>query len=186
LAKKITYTHDELVVMIKNRNQQAFAYLYDNYSKAIFGIIHSIVTNTEEAEDVLQNTFIKIWNNFDSYDSTKGRLYTWMINIARNMAIDCTRSKHEKNKNKIQDSTDDVYVINNTYADANNTDAIGLKEVVSSLKDDYKLMIQLAYYKGYTQDEIAKELNMPLGTVKTKVRKALLQLRELSKEKIQA
>ncbi|MBC7411122.1 MAG: sigma-70 family RNA polymerase sigma factor [Bacteroidia bacterium] len=172
--------------MIKNRNQQAFAYLYDNYSRAIFGIINNIVTCTEEAEDVLQNTFVKIWNNFESYDSTKGRLYTWMINIARNMAIDCTRSKHEKNKSKIQDSIDDVYVINNTYADTNGTDAIGLKAVVDSLKDDYKLMIQLAYYKGYTQDEISKELNIPLGTVKTRVRNALLKLRELSKEKIQA
>ncbi|MBC7412822.1 MAG: sigma-70 family RNA polymerase sigma factor, partial [Bacteroidia bacterium] len=121
MKKTLAYTHDELVDMIKNRNQQAFAYLYDNYSRAIFGIINNIVTSTEEAEDVLQNTFVKIWNNFESYDSTKGRLYTWMINIARNMAIDCTRSKHEKNKSKIQDSIDDVYVINNTYADTNGT-----------------------------------------------------------------
>ncbi len=183
MANKKTYTHDELVVMIKNRNQQAFAYLYDNYSKAIFGVIHNIVANTEEAEDVLQNTFVKIWNNFDSYDTTKGRLYTWMLNIARNMAIDCTRSKYEKNKHKIQNSTDDVYVLNNVYADVNTTDTIGLKAVVNNLKEDYKTIIQLAYYKGYTQAEIAEELNIPLGTVKTKVRNALLKLRELSKEK---
>jgi RNA polymerase sigma-70 factor, ECF subfamily len=183
LPKTTTYTHDELVDMIKNRNQQAFGYLYDNYSKALFGIINNIIPSTEEAEDILQNTFIKIWTNFDSYDSAKGRLYTWMINIARNMAIDCTRSKAEKNKHKIQDLTNDVYVLNTTYADNDRTDTIGLKEVVNSLKDDHQLMIQMAYYKGYTQDEIAKELNIPLGTVKTKVRQALLKLRELSKEK---
>ena len=184
LAPKQTYHQDELIVLIKERNQKAFAYLYDNYSKALFGVINNIVNNQEESEDVLQNTFLKIWNNFDSYDASKGRLYTWMLNISRNMAIDCTRSKHEKIKNKIQEPSDAVYHKNNLFIEDNSHESIGLKVMVDGLKDDQREIIDLAYYQGYTQDEISKRLNLPLGTVKTKVRQALLCLRELTKEEI--
>jgi RNA polymerase sigma factor (sigma-70 family) len=184
LATKQTYHQDELIVLIKERNQKAFAYLFDNYSKALFGVINNIVNNQEESEDVLQNSFLKIWNNFDSYDASKGRLYTWMLNISRNMAIDCTRSKHEKIKNKIQEPTDAVYHKNKLFVEDNSHESIGLKEMVGGLKEDQREIIDLAYYQGYTQDEISKKLNLPLGTVKTKVRQALLTLRELTKEEI--
>lgn len=184
MANKLTYHQDELIILIRERNQKAFAYLYDNYSKALFGVINSIVNNQEESEDVLQNTFIKIWNNFDSYDASKGRLYTWMLNIGRNMAIDSTRSKHEKVKNKIQEPTDAVYHKHNLFVEDNRHESIGLKVMVDGLKDDQREIIDLAYYQGYTQDEISKKLNLPLGTVKTKVRQALLSLREITKEEI--
>lgn len=184
MAAKQTYHQDELIVLIRERDQKAFAYLYDNYSKALFGVINNIVNNQEESEDVLQNTFIKIWNNFDSYDASKGRLYTWMLNISRNMAIDCTRSKHEKIKNKIQEPTDAVYHKHNLFVEDVSHESIGLKVMVDGLKEDYREIIDLAYYQGYTQDEISKKLNLPLGTVKTKVRQALLSLRELTKEEI--
>ena len=184
LKIKQTYHQDELITLIRDRNQKAFAYLYDNYSKALFGVIDSIIKNQEESEDVLQNTFLKIWNNFDSYDASKGRLYTWMLNVARNLAIDSTRSKHEKIKNKIQEPSDSVYHKNNLYIEDKTHETIGLKKIVSSLKEDHIEIIELAYYQGYTQDEISKILNIPLGTVKTKVRQALTTLRHLAKEKI--
>jgi RNA polymerase sigma factor (sigma-70 family) len=184
LALKQTYHQDELIVLIRERNQKAFAYLYDNYSKALFGVINNIVNDLEESEDVLQNTFLKIWNNFDSYDASKGRLYTWMLNIGRNMAIDSTRSKHEKIKNKIQEPTDSVYHKNNLFVEDKTHESIGLKMIVDNLKDDQREIIELAYYQGYTQDEISKKLNLPLGTVKTKVRQALLTLREMTKDEI--
>lgn len=184
MALKQTYHQDELIVLIRERNQKAFAYLYDNYSKALFGVINNIVNDQEESEDVLQNTFLKIWNNFDSYDAEKGRLYTWMLNIGRNMAIDCTRSKHEKIKSKIQEPTDSVYHKNNLFVENKSHESIGLKTIVDSLKEDQREIIELAYYQGYTQDEISKKLNLPLGTVKTKVRQALLILRELTKDEI--
>ncbi|MBI3519837.1 MAG: sigma-70 family RNA polymerase sigma factor [Bacteroidetes bacterium] len=167
---------------MRERDQKAFAYLYDNYSQALFGIIDSIVNNQEESEDVLQNTFLKIWNNFDSYDTDKGRLYTWMLNIARNMAIDSTRSKHEKIKNKIQEPSDSVYHKNNLFVEDHTHETIGIKTMVDNLKDDQREIIDLAYYQGYTQDEISKKLNLPLGTVKTKVRQALLTLRNQTNE----
>ena len=184
MATKQTYHQDELIILIRERNQKAFAYLYDNYSQALFGVIDSIINNQEESEDVLQNTFLKIWNNFDSYDTSKGRLYTWMLNIARNLAIDSTRSKHEKIKNKIQEATDFVYYKNNLYIDDMSHETIGLKKIVDNLKDSHREIIDLSYYQGYTQEEISKKLNIPLGTVKTNVRQALLILRSLVKEEI--
>ena len=95
------YTEDELVLLLKNKEQHAFNYLYDNYSPALYGIIYKMVENKELAEDILQDTFIKIWNNFSNYDSIKGRLFTWMLNITRNLTIDSLRSKDFKKQNKI-------------------------------------------------------------------------------------
>jgi RNA polymerase sigma-70 factor (ECF subfamily) len=183
LREKIVYNHDDLVILIKNRDQKAFAYLYDNYAKAIFGVIHSIIEDVEESEDILQKTFLKIWDNFDSYDTSKGRLYTWMLNISRNMSIDYKRSKH--NKNKIQNTNQNVYTLNNLTTEEDSLDTIGLKKVVGKLKSEHLILIELAYYKGYTQEEISKELDIPIGTVKTRMRKALLILRGQLKEKTQ-
>lgn len=183
LAPKQTYTQDELIILINERNQKAFSYLYDNYSQALFGVINSIVNDVEESEDVLQKTFLKIWNNFASYDTAKGRLYTWMLNIARNLAIDTTRSKHEKIKTKIHSTSDNVYKFEKDLAvDDNAHDMIGLKTILGGLKEEHKVIIDLAYFEGYTQEEISKKLDMPLGTVKTKVRQAILVLRELTKK----
>ena len=181
LKQKIQYSHDELVASIKTRDQKAFAFLYDNYAKAIFGVIHFIVEDIEESEDILQKTFMKIWDNFDMYDTSKGRLYTWILNIARNIAIDYKRSKSNKNKN--QNIDQNVYTLNNIPAEDDSLDTIGLKKVVDKLKPDQLILIELAYYKGYTQDEISKELDIPIGTVKTRIRKALLILREQLQEK---
>ena len=147
-------------------------------------VINNITNDREESEDVLQNVFVKIWNNFASYDELKGRLYTWMLNIARNMAIDSTRSKHEKIKNKIQETSDSVYHKNNLYTENSSHENIGLQNIINNLKDDQQQIIDLAYFQGYTQEEISQKLNMPLGTVKTKVRQAIITLRELTKNEI--
>ncbi len=176
------YEHDDLVTAILNKDQKAFAYLYDNYSKALFGIIFAIVQDTEESEDILQKTFYKIWDNFESYNSSKGRLYTWMLNISRNMAIDYKRSKFSKNQN--QNIETNVYVLNTVSTETTSLETIGLKKVVDRLKPEQLILIEMAYYKGYTQDEISKELDIPIGTIKTRLRKALLILRGELKESI--
>lgn len=147
-------------------------------------MINNIINDQEESEDVLQNVFVKIWNNFPSYDEQKGRLYTWMLNIARNLAIDSTRSKHEKIKNKIQETTDSVYHKNNLFEQNNSHETIGLQNIINNLKEDQKQIIDLAYFQGYTQEEISQKLSLPLGTVKTKVRQAIITLRELTKNEM--
>jgi RNA polymerase sigma factor (sigma-70 family) len=107
-----------------------------------------------------------------------------MLNIARNMAIDSTRSKHEKVKNKIQEATDTVYHRNNMFAENQAHENIGLQTIIAGLKEDQQQIIDLAYFQGYTQEEISQKLNIPLGTVKTKVRQAIITLRELTKKEI--
>jgi RNA polymerase sigma-70 factor, ECF subfamily len=179
LAEKTHYTEDELVSLIQQGDQKAFSYLYDNYSRALFSIILRIVPGETEAEDVLQSVFLKIWNNISSYSKEKGRLYTWMLNIARNTAIDFSRSKENKTQQKNKSSDNSIHAINKEYQVNVSYDAIGLKAVLTQLKTEHQEIIDLAYYQGYTQEEIAKEMNLPLGTVKTKVRQAISKLRNL-------
>lgn len=163
------------------KKTEAFTYLYDNYSAALFGVINRIVQSEEIANDVLQESFVKIWNNVGSYDPSKGTLFTWMLNLCRNKAIDETRSKAYKNESQNQNLED--YVINvdrQTHVIAS-VDYIGLKSVVGKLKPAHKELIDKVYFEGYTQEETAKELNIPLGTVKTRLRAAITHLREVLK-----
>lgn len=173
------YTEPELVRLLRQRGQHVFSYLYDNYSGALLSIILNIVNEEELANDVLQEVFVKIWKQIDSYDSSKGRLFTWMLNIARNASIDMIRSKSFQNSRQNRELTEDVYAAGG--ASETRTDQIGLRKMVHNLKEEYKVLVELSYFQGYTQDEIAKILNIPLGTVKTRLRTALTQLREIIK-----
>ncbi len=177
---KAKYSESELVNLVQSGNRDAFNALYDNYSPALFGIISRIVSSEDTAQDVLQDTFVKIWKNIERYDNSKGTIFTWMLNIARNGAIDSTRSKHERNK--IRD-TDLIVSIPEEQGSEMNVDSMGIREVLVTLKPEYQLIINYLYIKGYTQEEAAGELNIPLGTVKTRARTAILRLRELLKEK---
>ncbi len=171
------YTEEELIALVRQKNQKAFSYLYDNYSKAMYGVIYNIVQNENDAEDILQTAFLKIWNNFSAYKEEKGRLFTWMLNLVRNTTIDFTRTTASKISSKIQAIDHNVYEINKHHQQKANYDHIGLKAAVNNLDEEHQAIIELAYYEGYTQEEIAAKLNMPLGTVKTKVRQAIIHLR---------
>jgi RNA polymerase sigma factor (sigma-70 family) len=177
-AKKISLSEEELVNALKRQDTIAIKALYDMYSGALFGVINRIIQQTEVAEDVLQETFVKIWNSAGSYDSSKGRLFTWMMNVARNLSIDKLRSKDFKNSNKNQDIENNVDFIDQQKKVSFNADTLGLKEMVTTLKPDFKNVLDMVYFKGYTHVETAEELNLPLGTVKTRVRMAILELRK--------
>jgi len=180
LKKAATYADESaLVSSLKARDREAFNYLYDNYCNALFGVIDRIVQSEEIANDVLQEGFVKIWKNIDSYNKEKGSLFTWMLNICRNLAIDTARSKQYRQEIQNQNIDDYVNVVNKTEHVQVKTDHIGLKEVIAKLKPEQKLMIDKIYFEGYTHEEASDELNIPLGTVKTRVRAAIIQLREL-------
>lgn len=173
-AKK--YTEEELVVQLKQQDKVAFAYLYDNYSGSLYGIVLKILNQEEEiAQDALQEAFVKIWRKANSYDQSKGSLFTWMLNIARNTAIDKLRSIK---RTSIQSLDDNVGIVDKQHNHTMNEDKIGVKDVVEKLKPEHKTIIDLAYFGGYTQEEIAERLGMPLGTVKTRSRAALIELRK--------
>lgn len=175
------YTEEELVSLLKRKDAGAYSLLYDNYSAALFGVISKVVSAEEIAEDILQDVFVKIWKNIENYDASKGRLFTWMLNIARNASIDYARSKQSKMDGKLRDLENSRYEVNKLNSFQNNTDFIGVKEQVSKLKEDHRVLIDMLYFEGYTQEDAAKELNIPLGTVKTRVRAAIVKLRETFK-----
>ncbi len=174
-----TYTEQELIIALKARDDQAFSYLYDHYSGSLYSIILQIVKTPETASDVLQEVFINIWRKMDSYDPLKGRLFTWMLNICRNASIDMLRSKSYQNDQKNREITDTVY--GNNQSSQTSIDGIGLSKFLGKLRPEQRVLIELAYFKGYTHDEIADIEDIPLGTVKTRIRNALLQLREYLK-----
>ncbi len=173
---KTTYEEGELVNLLKQKDDNAFSYLYDNYSGALYGVVKQIVSDGEVGSDVLQEVFVSIWSKIDSYDSSKGRLFTWMLNIARNAAIDKTRSKNYQQGLRQQPIDDNELthpVVRPGYDD------YGLKKVLFKLKGEQRMLVDLSYYQGFTHEQIAKALNIPLGTVKTRLRSALSQLRTM-------
>jgi RNA polymerase sigma factor (sigma-70 family) len=169
------------VSLLRNRDNKAFAYLYDNYASALYSIILQVVSDAELANDVLQEVFVNIWRRIEQYDATKGRLFTWMMNIARNASIDTLRSRSYQNSRKNQSIQENVDTIQGTDVLQPGVDTIGLRKVPEKLKEEQRILIELAYFKGYTHEEIAELEKIPLGTVKTRIRNALIQLRGLLK-----
>ncbi len=176
-TKKITLAEPDLIQGIRKRERIASEALYDMYSSALYGVIFRIVQHEELAEDILQETFVKIWNSFESFDVEKGRLFTWMVNIARNLSIDKVRSKDYRNSAKNQDIENVVSFIDEQQNTGINPDTLGVKKLVENLKPDQKSVLDLIYFRGYTHVEAAEELGIPLGTVKTRVRMAITTLR---------
>jgi RNA polymerase sigma factor (sigma-70 family) len=172
-----------LVNGLRVGNKAAIDQLYKMYSSSLMGIIIRIVKFDEIAEDVLQETFLKIWKSISLYDSSKGKLFTWMANLAKNTAIDQIRSKHYVNGIKTDDITDmQGDILDHHSYSQQNLDVIGLKQLTMNLSADQKAIIDLFYFEGYTHVEVAEKLNIPLGTVKTKIRRAISCLRRYFNE----
>ena len=170
---------ETLVRQFQNKNQVAFKKLYDMYSKSIHGVVYNIVKDSDIADELMQDVFIKAWDKSDTYSSKKGRFFTWILNIARNAAIDKTRSKAFKQSK--QNLNADFFVdIITSYDNLDaSTDAIGIKKFVTNLGQKCKAIIELLYFKGFTQKEASEELQMPIGTIKTRNRNCIQQLREM-------
>lgn len=178
MEPKPKYSEQELVVLLNEQSNDAFNYLYEHYSGALYTIINQIIPDKDTASDVMQEVFINIWKKRNSYDAAKGRLFTWMLNIARNAAIDKLRSKgyrdNMKNQPIIEGENGGIAMSSNPAVND-----VGLKKLLTNLSEDYRRLIDLSYFQGFTHEEIAKMLGIPLGTVKTRIRTALSQLRTL-------
>lgn len=175
------YNEQELVSALKARSNQAYSYLYDHYAGALYTVVLQIVPDKGLADDILQEVFVNIWRKIDTYDPAKGRLFTWMLNIARNASIDTLRSRSYQNSQKNQELPENVYTNTANQITQPNIDNLGLKKVLNQLKAEYRTLLELAYFQGFTHKEIADLEGLPLGTVKTRIRHALLQLREYLK-----
>lgn len=177
-AKKPAHFYEnqtQIAELLKQQDTSAIAYLYDAYGAALYGVVLRIVRSKEIAEQVIQDTFLKVWHKGGSFDASKGRLYTWLLNIARNTAIDATRNSHFYTRKNIEhiDKLNDII-----DAECLNPDTVGLREIVKKMDEKYTVLIDLIYFNQYTHLEAAEAMGLPLGTVKTRVRHALLQLRK--------
>jgi len=172
-------TLDQLVLRFQQKDISAFEKLYEMYAENICGVIHTIVKNKDLAEEIAQDVFIKVWNNAESYNSSKGRFFTWILNIARNAAIDNIRSKSYKIEK--QNLPVDFFV--GVLEDDVSTSEIAprvteVRRLLKNLKDKCVQLIELLYFRGYSQKEASEELAIPLGTVKTRNRNCIGQLRK--------
>ncbi|MCU0353076.1 MAG: sigma-70 family RNA polymerase sigma factor [Cytophagales bacterium] len=179
LARQITLAEDQLVALLKQHDRKGFEYLYDRYSAALYGVVLRIVRTEEVAEDVVQEAFVKIWKNVAAYDKSKGTLFTWVLNIARNTAIDKVRTQDFKQQASIQDLEQNVSMLDRQANELPQVDFIGMEKHVAQLRPEHRLVVDYLYFKGYTQTELAEELDIPLGTVKTRIKAAINHLREL-------
>ncbi|AXG71862.1 ECF RNA polymerase sigma factor SigK [Kordia sp. SMS9] len=170
---------EQLIEQFKNKDAKAFESLYDMYNDSIFGVVNTIVKNDTIATEVMQDVFIKAWNKSDTYTAKKGRFFTWLLNIARNAAIDKVRSKSYKNTQQNQDIDYYVHSIESNDNLDRQVNAIGIKKYVGKLAEKCKQIIDYIYFKGYTQKETAETLDIPLGTVKTRNRNCISELRKV-------
>jgi len=165
-----------MVDLLRKKDQRAISLVYKNYSAVLYGVIHKIVKSERVAQEVLQDCFVKIWSKADQYNPEKGRFFTWMINIARNAAIDKVRSvPFQRNQQtesidvlKTQKPMGFSYIV---------MEDSGLKKTIASLDEKHRILIDLVYFQGYSQREIEKQLTIPLGTIKSRIKIAIRELR---------
>ena len=166
-----------IVELLAKVDRKAVSLAYQHYGDAVYGMILRVISDKEIAREVLQDVFVKVWQNADKYDRKKGRLFTWLANIARNAAIDRTRSKDFR-RNQQTDSLEN-FVTNDISDGEMDLRDSGLKKVIDSLDEKYRTLIDLAYFQGYSHRELEKKLDIPLGTIKSRLRQAINQLRDI-------
>ncbi|MFC5191958.1 RNA polymerase sigma factor [Algoriphagus aquatilis] len=169
---------EDIIAGLRARDRKTTEYLYEKYSRALFAVISRIITDQDIAEEVFHDAFIKITRKIDSYEESKGRLYTWMANICRNSAIDKLRSKEISQTTKTNTIDDFVFGLESQSGTMEQVEAIGVRELMIQLNEDQRFIIEYIYFQGYTHSELSEEFHIPLGTVKSRVRAALQVLKK--------
>jgi RNA polymerase sigma-70 factor (ECF subfamily) len=171
-----------LVQMLKSKNERGFDLLYDKYSGALYSILMKIVRRTDVADDLLQDVFLKIWKYIDGFDPARGTLFTWMLNIARNHAIDYLRSsgyQQQMHQVNVDFSSLHLDYIGVTDSNVGELEFKDIKSKALDLDPKYAEVIDMIFFNGWTYEQTARILNQPLGTVKTRARKGLNMLKVL-------
>ena len=180
MITQLSVTQDELVNLLKQKSRQAFEMLYNCYYAALYGSICRVVKDTAAAEDLLQDTFMKIWIKIALYDPAKGSLYTWMLNIANNTCIDFLRSKYQTQK--IKNAGDEYNECEEVLSLCDSSWYLVKNELqffTRKIEAKYSKIIEMTYFMGYTQEEAAIILGIPVGTVKTRSLAGIKKLRKL-------
>lgn len=175
----VVQTETNLVRDLQAKRSSAYKDLYDSYSPALFGVLLRMVKDRDQAEDLLQDTFIRVWSNIHRYDASQGRLFTWLINIARNLALDDLRAQKVR-------AVAATYISERSDGITSPTFKGGMlyQTLTANLEPKYRQIVDLLYFRDYKLQEVADELKIPLGTVKTRYRMALQQLKRTFKQDI--
>ena len=171
----------EILLKVAGNESKALEELYDRYSPVLFTLINKIVQEKSAAEDLLSDIFVIIWQKINLFESETGNVYTWMINLARNKAIDYVKRKsNQEEMEEYSDEYENQYIIPHLSSSAEQIDldkVLSMKDKINDsfnkLTEAQQYVLNLAYYKGYNKEEIARELNIPLPTVKIKISLAL-------------
>lgn len=171
-----TLLERHIVELLQEHNEKAISLLYEHYGDTLYGVAFKVVKNEELAQDVLQESFVKIWKKGNSYDSTKAKLFTWLFRITRNTAIDKLRSISTKSDKEIQIDVSDVY---NLGVESTRPEFMDLKQNLDKIEPKYQIVLDALFFQGMTQQEASEELNIPLGTIKSRLKIGLRELRKI-------
>lgn len=173
-----------LIERLRGRDPDALAAAYDRYSSIVYSLFLRITRDQSVAEDLVQELFIRVWSHATSFDARKGALGVWILSIARNMAIDHIRSAHARFANRLRPIEHaERSASGNGGHDAESLidQSRAVNAAFASLNFNQKRVLELAYFQGFSQSEIANQLHEPLGTVKSWMRSALISLRSAIK-----
>ncbi|GLU42446.1 RNA polymerase sigma factor [Allomuricauda sp. NBRC 101325] len=170
-----TLIERHIVSLLAEKDDRAISLLYENYGDTLFGVAYKVVKDEDLAQDVLQESFIKIWKKADTYDASKAKLFTWLFRITRNTAIDKLRSVNNKADKEIQMDVSDVYKVG---VKGLNPEHLDIQENLDKIEDKYRIVLEALFFDGMTQQEASEELDIPLGTIKSRLK---IGLRELGK-----
>jgi RNA polymerase sigma-70 factor (ECF subfamily) len=171
----------ELIERLKRRDAHAMADLYDRFGRLVYSVIFAIVRDKGIAEDLLQETFLRIWNRVAAFDAERGAFGPWLLAVARNRAIDHIRSagaRIDRNAFEFEEREHPSLFIDTEREFQKMDQANVIRAALDRLNENHRRVIELAYYEGLSQTEMAEKLGQPLGTVKTWVRSALKKLRD--------
>ncbi|MEM9142342.1 MAG: RNA polymerase sigma factor [Bacteroidota bacterium] len=171
-----TLLERHIVELLQERDEKAISLLYEHYGDTLYGVAFKVVRDEEMAQDVLQESFIKIWKKSDSYDSTKAKLFTWLFRITRNTAIDKLRSTSTKTDKEIQIDVSDVY---NLGVESTRPEFMDVRENLEKIEFKYQVVLEALFFHGMTQQEASEELDIPLGTIKSRLKIGLRELKKI-------
>ena len=171
-----TLLEKHIVELLQERNDKAISLLYEHYGDTLYGVAKKVVRDEELAQDVLQESFVKIWKKSDSYDASKAKLFTWLFRITRNTAIDKLRSVNTKSDKEIQMDVSDVY---NLGVDSIRPEFMDVRENLDKIEDKYQIVLEALFFHGMTQQEASDELDIPLGTIKSRLKIGLRELKKI-------
>ncbi len=171
-----TLLEKHIVELLQERNEKAISLLYEHYGDTLYGVAKKVVRDEELAQDILQESFVKIWKKSDSYDPSKAKLFTWLFRITRNTAIDKLRSINTKTDKEIQMDVSDVY---NLGVESIRPELMDVQENLEKIEPKYQIVLEALFFQGMTQQEASEELDIPLGTIKSRLKIGLRELKKI-------